>query len=80
MVVSATASLRAELERLGATFRKGRPGFISMTDYGDVVALSGPSHEEPRRWWRGTPSRAVELIAPLPEGVGLDAVWEALHP
>ena len=80
MAVSSTASLRSELERLGATFRKGRAGFISMTDYGDVVALSGPSHEEPRRWWRGTPSRAVELIAPLPAGVSLDAVWEALRP
>jgi hypothetical protein len=51
-----------------------------MTDYGDVVALSGSSHEEPRRWWRGTPSRAIELLAPLPDGVSLDAVWQALHP
>jgi len=80
VAVSSTASLRLELERLGATFRKGRPGYISMTDYGDVVALAGPSHEEPRRWWRGKPAMALELLAPLPQGVGLDAVWEALRP
>ena len=79
MVVSSTAALRAELERLGATFRRGRLGYIAMTDYGNVVALSGPPHEEPRRWWRGSPSKALELIAPLPDGVGLDTVWKAVQ-
>jgi len=76
---STTIRLRAELERLGATFRKGRVGYISMTDYGQSVALSGPSHEQPRRWWRGPSSSALELLAPLPDGTDLEAIWQALH-
>ena len=76
---SSTTALRAELERRGATFRRGRAGYISMTDYGQSVALSGPTHEEPRRWWRGTAVVALELLAPLPEGADLDAIWRALR-
>ncbi|HEX3454210.1 MAG TPA: hypothetical protein VHS03_06265 [Gaiellaceae bacterium] len=79
MAVSPTKALRAELERLGATFRKGRAGYISMTDYGQSVALSGPSHEEPRRWWRGTAAAALELLTPLPDGTDLDSIWRALY-
>ena len=78
MVASATSRLRAELERLGATFRKGRTGYISMTDYGQSVSLSGPPDEEPRRSWRGPSSKALELLAPVPDGAGLDTVWQAL--
>jgi hypothetical protein len=54
-------------------------GYISMTDYGQSVALSGPSHEEPRRWWRGPASKALELLTSLPEGADLDTIWRALH-
>jgi hypothetical protein len=50
-----------------------------MTDYGQSVALSGPTHEDPRRWWRGTAAAALELVTPLPEGADLDAIWRALH-
>jgi hypothetical protein len=50
-----------------------------MTDYGQFVALSGPAHEEPRRWWRGPSSKALELLAQLPAGADLDTIWEALH-
>ncbi len=78
-MASATNNLRVELERLGATFTKGRPGYISMTDYGQSVALSGPTYEEPRRWWRGESSEALELLAPLPDGADLDTIWQALH-
>ena len=80
VAVSSTAALRAELERLGATFRKGRLGYIAMTDYGNVVALSGPPHEEPRRWWRGSPAKALELLASLPDSAELDRVWQTLRP
>jgi hypothetical protein len=76
---SSTAALRAELDRRGTAFRKGRAGYISLTDYGQSVALSGPTHEEPRRWWRGTAAAALERLAPLPEGADLDAIWRALH-
>ena len=79
MAASPTSSLRAELERLGATFRKGRNGYISLTDYGQSIALSGPTHEDPRRWWRGTSAVALELLAPLPDGTDLDAIWRALY-
>jgi hypothetical protein len=80
VVDSPTISLRAELERLGATFRRGRTGYISMTDYGHSgIALSGPTHEQPRRWWRGQSSEALALLAPLPDGTDLEAIWQALH-
>jgi hypothetical protein len=76
---SPTIALRAELERRGAAFRKGRPGYISMTDYGQSVALSGPGHEQPRRWWRGTATAALDLVAPLPDEADLNAIWRALY-
>ena len=76
---SSTTALRAELERRGTTFRKGRAGYISLTDYGQSVALSGPTYEEPRRWWRGTAAAALERLAPLPDGADLDAIWRALR-
>ena len=79
VVASPTGALRVELERRGATFRKGRAGFISITDYGQSVALSGPTYEDPRRWWRGTASKALELLAPLPDEADLNAIWLALH-
>jgi hypothetical protein len=50
-----------------------------MTDYGQSVALYGPNQEEPRRWWRGTATAALELLVPLPEGADLDAIWRVLH-
>ncbi len=79
MAASPTSNLRAELERLGATFRKGRTGYISMTDFGQSVALSGPTYEEPRRWWRGPSAKALELLAPLPDGTDLDTIWQTLR-
>jgi len=50
-----------------------------MTDYGQFVALSGPSHGEPRRWWRGTAAAALEIVAPLPDEADLDEIWLALQ-
>ena len=50
-----------------------------MTDFGQSVALSGPTYEDPRRWWRGSSAAALELLAPLPDGADLDAIWRALH-
>ncbi|HST25540.1 MAG TPA: hypothetical protein VLJ76_06085 [Gaiellaceae bacterium] len=79
MASSSTTALRAELERRGTTFRKGRTGYISMTDYGQSVALSGPTNEEPRRWWRGTAANALAVIVSLPDGADLDTIWHALR-
>jgi hypothetical protein len=50
-----------------------------MADFGDSVALSGPTYEEPRRWWRGSASTALELLASLPDTADLDSIWQALH-
>jgi len=50
-----------------------------MTAYGLSVALSGPTYDDPRRWWRGPSSKALELLAPLPDGADLDTIWLALH-
>jgi hypothetical protein len=36
-------------------------------------------YQHPRRWWRGTAAEALELLAPLPDGADLDAIWRALH-
>jgi hypothetical protein len=76
---SPTSALRAELDRRGTAFRKGRPGYISVTDFGQFVSLSGPSYEEPRRLWRGTAAAALERVASLPDGADFDAIWRALH-
>lgn len=74
-----TFRLRAELERVGASFRKaGVANYISLTDFGQSVSLSGPPRQDPRPSWRGPHSQAVELLAPLPDDAGVAAVWQAL--
>jgi len=50
-----------------------------MTDYGQSIALSGPTYEEPRRLWRGRSADALELLARLPDDTDLDAIWRALY-
>jgi hypothetical protein len=78
VVASPTNSVRGELERLGATFQKGRRGYISLTDYGQSIGLAGPTDEEPRRRWRGQSSEALELLSALPNDAGVEAVWRVL--
>jgi hypothetical protein len=69
------SEVRAELDRLGASFRKAGPAnYISLSDFGETVHLVGPPREHPRRAWKGPEWRALELLAPLPEDAGIAAV------
>ena len=72
--------LRAEVDRVGASFRKAGAGrYVSLADFGQSVSLTAPSREEPRRSWRGRHSQALELLSALPDDAGVEAVWRALN-
>ncbi len=69
----------AELDRVGASHRKaGTANYISVQLGVDEVKLLGPPREHPRRSWLGPDWQALELLAGLPDGAGVDAVWRAL--
>ena len=71
--------IRAELNRLGASFRKaGAANYVSATFCSDGVKLNGPPRDRPRRSWLGPEWQALELLAGLPDEVGVEAVWRAL--
>lgn len=71
--------LRAELDRVGASFAKaGAANYITVQRGIDEVKLLGPPREHPRRYWLGPEWQAVELLRGLPDGVGVDGVWRAL--
>ena len=72
--------LRAELDRLGASYRKaGAADYISFEEDADgTVRLHRPPREHSGRNWAGPEWQALELIAALPDEVGVHAVWRAL--
>jgi hypothetical protein len=71
--------VRAELDRVGASFRKAGPAdYITVTEDEDVVRLVGPAREHSRRYWKGPCWQLLELLAVLPDDVGAQAVWRAL--
>jgi hypothetical protein len=72
--------VRAELDRVGASFRKaGAADYVSLSHDGDgTVRLFGPPREHPRRRWVGPEWQALELLAALPDDAGVQAVWRAL--
>jgi hypothetical protein len=71
--------IRAELDRVGASFRKaGAANYITVTEYEDGVHLVGPPREHPRRSWKGPHWQLLELLAALPDGAGVEVVWRAL--
>ena len=73
------APVRAELDRVGATFRKaGAADYITVTEDGDAVRLVGPPREHPRRYWKGPRWQLLEVLGGLPDDVGVAAVWRAL--
>jgi hypothetical protein len=78
--VSAEPSqVRAELGRVGASFRKaGAADYITVTEDADAVRLVGPPREHPRRDWKGPRWQLLELLAALPDDSGVQAVWRAL--
>jgi hypothetical protein len=72
--------LRAELDRVGASFAKaGAADCISVQFGVDEVKLLGPPREHPRRSWLGPEWQLLELLAALPDDVGTEAVWRALN-
>ena len=71
--------VRAELDRLGASFRKAGPAdYISVQLGLEEVKLLGPPREHPRRSWLGPEWQLLELLAVLPDDAGVQAVWRAL--
>jgi hypothetical protein len=71
--------LRAELDRVGASFAKaGTRDYISVQLGVDEVKLLGPPREQPRRSWLGPEWRALGLLRVLPDDAGVQAVWQAL--
>jgi hypothetical protein len=72
--------VRAELDRVGASFRKaGAADYITVTEDDDVVRLVGPPREHPSRYWKGPRWQLLELLAALPDDAGVQAVWRALN-
>jgi len=70
--------VRAELHRIGASFRKaGASNYITVTEDDEFVSLVGPE-EQPRRYWRGRRWQLLDLLAALPDDAGVPAVWWAL--
>ena len=72
--------IRAELDRVGASFRKaGAADYITVAEDDDAVSLVGPPRKHPRRYWTGPAWQLLELLAALPDDVGVQAVWRALN-
>ena len=70
----------AELDRIGASFRKASAaGYVSVQLGLEEVKLLGPARERPRRSWLGPEWQALELLAELPDDAGTAAVWRALE-
>jgi hypothetical protein len=79
MLEDPSSSVRAELDRVGASFRKaGAADYITVTEMEDGVRLVGPPREHPRRYWKGPCWQLLELLAQLPDGAGVQAVWRAI--
>ena len=71
--------VRAELDRVGASFHKaGAADFIMVSEDDEVVRLAGPPGEHPRRYWKGPRWQLLSLLAALPDDAGVQAVWRAL--
>jgi hypothetical protein len=73
------SAVHAELDRVGASFRKaGARDYISVQLGIDDVKLLGPPREHPRRSWLGPEWRALELLGAVPDDAGPDVVWRSL--
>ena len=75
-----TDQIRAELDRLGVSFRKaGAANYISVQLGLEEVKLLAPPREHPRRSWLGPEWQALEALAAPPDDAGVEAVWRALE-
>ena len=78
--VDERSPIHAELDRVGASFRKaGTANYISVQLGMDDVKLLGPPREYPRRSWLGPEWRILELLDTLPADAGTEAVWRLLE-
>ena len=78
-VAAKPSPVRAELDRLGVSFRKaGAANYISVQLGLEEVKLLAPPREHPRRSWLGPEWQALELLGVLPDDAGVEAVWRAL--
>jgi hypothetical protein len=78
-VTADRSPVRAELDRVGASYGKaGAADYIATVFRSDGVKLNGPPHEHPPRSWLGPEWQLLELLAALPDDVGVEAVWRAL--
>jgi hypothetical protein len=78
-VTANPSAVRAELDRLGASFRKaGAADYITVSEDADAVRLVGPPREHPRRYWKEQRWQFLELLAALPDNAGVQAVWRTL--
>jgi hypothetical protein len=63
-VAAEQSPVRAELDRVGASFRKaGAANYITVSEDEDAVRLVGPPGERPRRYWTGSAWQLLELLA-----------------
>ena len=70
--------LRAEIDRVGASFAKARAArHVVSIELGDEAWLLGPPSEHPHVTWRGATFDALAALAKVPDDAGPDAVWEA---
>jgi hypothetical protein len=79
LVPADRSSVRAELDRVGASFHKASAAdYITVTEDEDTVRLVGPLREHPRRYWKAPRWQLLELLGTLPNDAGVKAVWRAL--
>jgi hypothetical protein len=63
-VLDEQSPVRAELDRVGASFRKaGAADYITVSEDEDAVRLAGPPREHPRRCWKGPSWQLLEVLA-----------------
>jgi hypothetical protein len=71
------STLRNELDRVGASLKTaGVSDGVVPIEGSKVIWLLGPPRES-RRTWCGSPADALEVLADLDDGAGLDSFWAA---
>ncbi len=73
--VSGAKRIRQELDRLGAGRNDNPDGYISVLDLGKVLRLSKSSERPRLTVWEGAADAALALLASLPDGAGVEAVF-----
>jgi hypothetical protein len=69
--------LQLELDRVSVSMRTaGFADGVSVTDLGDFIVVRGTPRAHPRRTWRGSEEQAMQLLATLPDGAGVEAFWQ----